>query len=218
MEGNNKNDNSNNEKSESIFNNEIKDFSIQIQNDISKLSKDFIQNKNENIKYDKTKIKHIKKLLEIFSTMKVLKEDYFPIELIDNLYIGSIGAASNLNQLEKNNITHILIAGQGIKKYFPDKFTYLQFNLLDTVLQNIKQYFDKANEFINNAINNNGKVLVHCHAGVSRSGAICIAYIMKYKKMKFIDALLFVRKKRQKINPNVGFIQQLREYEKELNI
>ena len=41
---------------------------------------------------------------------------------------------------------------------------------------------------------------------------------MKYKKMKFIDALLFVRKKRQKINPNEGFIQQLREYEKELNI
>ena len=50
MEGNNKNDNSNNEKSESIFNNEIKDFSIQIQNDISKLSKDFIQNKKEIIR------------------------------------------------------------------------------------------------------------------------------------------------------------------------
>ena len=218
MQGNNKKDNSNKEKNESLFNNEINEFSKDIQNDISKLCKDFINNKNENKEYDKNKIKHIMKLIEVFSTMKVLKEDYIPTELIDNLFIGTIGAASNLNQLEKNNITHILIAGQGIKKYFPDKFTYLQFNLLDTALQNIKQYFDKANEFINNAINNNGKVLVHCHAGVSRSGAICIAYIMKYKKMKFIDALLFVRKKRQKINPNEGFIQQLREYEKELNI
>ena len=218
MEGNNKNDNSNKEKNESIFNKEINEFSNDIQNDISKLCKDFIHNKNENQEYDKNKLKHIMKLIEVFSTMKLLKEDYFPIELIDNLYIGTIGAASNLKQLEKNKITHILIAGEGIKKYFPDKFTYIQFNILDTEIQNIKQYFEQANEFINNAINNNGKVLVHCHAGISRSSTICIAYIMKYKKMKFEDALKFVRQKRPKISPNKGFIQQLRNYEKELNI
>ena len=218
MQGNNKKDNSNKEKNESLFNNEINEFSKDIQNDISKLCKDFINNKNENKEYDKNKIKHIMKLIEVFSTMKVLKEDYIPTELIDNLFIGTIGAASNLNQLEKNKITHILIAGEGIKKYFPDKFTYIQFNILDTEIQNIKQYFEPANEFINNAINNKGKVLVHCHAGISRSGTICIAYIMKYKKMKFDDALKFVRQKRPKISPNKGFIEQLRNYEKELNI
>ncbi len=71
MQGNNKKDNSNKEKNESLFNNEINEFSKDIQNDISKLCKDFINNKNENKEYDKNKIKHIMKLIEVFSTMKV---------------------------------------------------------------------------------------------------------------------------------------------------
>lgn len=33
--------------------------------------------------------------------------------------------------------------------------------------------------------------------------------------MKFDDALNLVRGKREKINPNPGFVKQLREYEKE---
>ncbi len=36
--------------------------------------------------------------------------------------------------------------------------------------------------------------------------------------MKFDDALKFVKQKRPKISPNKGFIEQLRNYEKELNI
>ena len=207
-----------NKNEENNFKEDVSDFQEEIQNKLSSLCKEVINNKDENAKNDKKKIVKIMKLVEMFSAMKMLKEDTKPIELINNLFIGSIGAASNLKILEENKITHILIVGQGIKKYFPDKFTYIQFNILDTEIQNIKQYFDPANEFINNAINNKGKVLVHCHAGISRSGTICIAYIMKYKKMKFDDALKFVRQKRPKISPNKGFIEQLRNYEKELNI
>ena len=57
MQGNNKKDNSNKEKNESIYKKEINEFSNYIQNDISKLCKYFIHNKNENQKYDKNKIK-----------------------------------------------------------------------------------------------------------------------------------------------------------------
>jgi hypothetical protein len=37
---------------------------------------------------------------------------------------------------------------------------------------------------------------------------------MKYSKFKFDDAYTFVKKKRKIILPNLGFIKQLKEYEK----
>ena len=39
---------------------------------------------------------------------------------------------------------------------------------------------------------------------------------MKSKKMKFDDALNLLKSKRSKVNPNAGFILQLRAYEKEI--
>lgn len=207
-----------NKNEENNFKEDVNNFQEEIQNKLSSLCKEVINNKDENVKNDKKKIVKIMKLVEMFSAMKMLKEDTKPIELINNLFIGSIGAASNLKILEENKITHILIVGQGIKKYFPDKFHYMTINVVDTENENIKKYFNETGEFINNAIVNNGKVFVHCHAGISRSGTICIAYIMKYKKIKFEDALNLVREKRKKISPNKGFINQLKEYEKELNI
>ena len=44
-------------------------------------------------------------MLRLFSTMKILSEDREPVEIIDHLYIGSIGASSNSESLLKFKIT-----------------------------------------------------------------------------------------------------------------
>jgi hypothetical protein len=54
------------------------------------------------------------------STLKLFKEDNQPVEIVDNIFIGSIGAASNKDALIENKITHIISAGTGLKKYFPE--------------------------------------------------------------------------------------------------
>ncbi len=54
------------------------------------------------------------------STLKLYKEDNQPVEIVDNIFIGSIGAASNREALVENKITHIISAGLGLKKYYPD--------------------------------------------------------------------------------------------------
>jgi protein-tyrosine phosphatase len=69
--------------------------------------------------------------------------------------------------------------------------------------------------------NSNGevkwKVLVHCHAGVSRSSTIVISYLMrKYINFSLNDALKFVKSKRPIIKPNKGFMKQLQKYEDKL--
>jgi protein-tyrosine phosphatase len=54
------------------------------------------------------------------------------------------------------------------------------------------------------------------NAGVSRSASIVIAYLMKNRNLTFDSAYKFVKEKRTKIQPNPGFIAQLRAYESNL--
>jgi hypothetical protein len=61
-----------------------------------------------------------------------------------------------------------------------------------------------------------GNVLVHCYAGVSRSASIVIAYLMHKHKISLLDAMKLVKSKRSCISPNVGFLLQLKDFEKEL--
>ncbi|KTG04285.1 hypothetical protein cypCar_00023141 [Cyprinus carpio] len=58
-----------------------------------------------------------------------------------------------------------------------------------------------------------GKVLVHGNAGISRSAALVIAYLMETFGVKYRDAFSHVQERRFCINPNVGFVHQLQEYE-----
>ncbi|PWN37451.1 phosphatases II [Meira miltonrushii] len=58
-----------------------------------------------------------------------------------------------------------------------------------------------------------GTVLVHCHAGISRSVAIVLAYLMHMRKISVQDALNLVRSRRSIADPNSGFMHQLELYE-----
>jgi dual specificity MAP kinase phosphatase len=62
----------------------------------------------------------------------------------------------------------------------------------------------------------NGKVLVHCQAGISRSPTIVIAYLMKIKNLTHDSAYHLVKSKRGIIEPNIFFVSQLFDFEKTL--
>lgn len=61
--------------------------------------------------------------------------------------------------------------------------------------------------------NGRAGVLVHCIQGVSRSGAVVIAYLMRARMIGFYDALHVAQQSRPLINPNSGFSDQLRLWE-----
>jgi protein tyrosine/serine phosphatase len=56
----------------------------------------------------------------------------------------------------------------------------------------------------------NGNVLVHCRQGVSRSGAVIIAYLMRMFSLGYDVALAVAQTSRSIIQPNSGFADQLR--------
>lgn len=54
------------------------------------------------------------------------------------------------------------------------------------------------------------RVLVHCVQGISRSGAIVVAYLMRLQSLDYDSALALAQNSRSVITPNSGFADQLR--------
>lgn len=87
----------------------------------------------------------------------------------------------------------------------------------DNYSYNIRIIFEEAFQMIDEARQKNGKILVHCAMGISRSATIVIAYLMSRYKMSLNSAYNYVKSIRPEINPNRYFMKKLEEYEKELN-
>lgn len=66
--------------------------------------------------------------------------------------------------------------------------------------------------FINQIVDSQDKVLVHCMAGISRSVSMVVYYLMKRYHLNFDDAIDFVKRKRKIANPNSSFKLQLKLY------
>ncbi len=62
---------------------------------------------------------------------------------------------------------------------------------------------------------NDVKCLVHCVAGISRSAALCAAYLIRYEAMTSDEAVQHVRVRRKGARPNAGFLTQLAEWHEE---
>lgn len=136
--------------------------------------------------------------------------------IIDGLYIGSESNAKNLEELSTEQIRNIVNVTSHVPLYHSEQFQYCHLPADDTQKQNLLEYFDRAYSFIHQAIEKNEKVLVHCVAGISRSPAIVIGFLMRYAKMSMNDAYDFVKRKRAIVSPNLNFMGQLLEYEKKL--
>jgi protein-tyrosine phosphatase len=131
---------------------------------------------------------------------------------LENLYLGSVGAAYNFQVLQQLKISSILTVCECLPPKFPNDFEYKVIQVTDEPSVKLSLYFKEATDFIRKAINEGKGVLVHCFAGVSRSASIVIAYLIKYHKMEFNSAFNYVKNKRPWINPNYGFQAQLRRY------
>jgi len=65
-------------------------------------------------------------------------------------------------------------------------------------------------------ITQNRGVLIHCLAGVSRSVTVTIAYLISALNMTLNEAYDFVKQRKPSVNPNLNFMGQLLEFERQL--
>eukprot|EP01095_Lingulamoeba_sp_RSL-Kostka_P012996 TRINITY_DN525_c1_g1_i1.p1 TRINITY_DN525_c1_g1~~TRINITY_DN525_c1_g1_i1.p1 ORF type:complete len:443 (+),score=98.17 TRINITY_DN525_c1_g1_i1:79-1407(+) len=149
--------------------------------------------------------------------------------ITDNIYMGDKEVAKNFDILKELKITHIInCAGLVIPNHFEGDFIYKTLELSDVGNENIFCLFYEVIDFIENALNNNGRILIHCKCGISRSAAMAICYLMYSQNLTYEEALRDIKYKRPSCEPNASYAIALlnwdnhrkkkREYTKLYNI
>ncbi|XP_041866088.1 dual specificity protein phosphatase 19-like isoform X2 [Melanotaenia boesemani] len=128
------------------------------------------------------------------------------------LLLASQDAAHDIDTLQRYKVSHVLNVAYGVTNLFPDQMVYKTLQILDLPDTQITSYLEECSAFIDQARKQEGVVLVHCNAGVSRSASIVIGYLMLGEGLSFDDAYSQVKLARPSIRPNPGFYQQLQNY------
>ncbi|XP_041035978.1 dual specificity protein phosphatase 14-like [Carcharodon carcharias] len=137
-------------------------------------------------------------------------------QLTPALFLSGGAAATSRHAVYARGITCIVNATLEISSpRWPD-VEYLKVPLPDLPHAPLSLYFDTVADKVQQVSRKNGRVLVHCVAGVSRSATLCIAYLMKHHKQSLREAHSWVRSRRPVVRPNHGFWRQLIDYEKRL--
>lgn len=135
--------------------------------------------------------------------------DNLPCFVTPTLAIGAEDAAANTEAISAARITHILSVTADPQKLCADEsVAFLGVPLLDR--PDAELPLQTCLSFVRDAQRKGGRVFVHCGLGVSRSGAVVVAAVMKEREMRVEDALAFVRQARPSVRPNDGFMAQLR--------
>ena len=129
--------------------------------------------------------------------------------ILPNLAVGSFES-----RLDPNFLAVVTIISPSEMRYISQSFPittpakHLMMIPIHDGEMGMTPYFDNAFQFIETHIEN-GKVLVHCHAGISRSVSMVIYYLSKKMNMHPIDASKIVRKKRVIADPYSGFMSEI---------
>ncbi|XP_028842161.1 dual specificity protein phosphatase 19b [Denticeps clupeoides] len=128
------------------------------------------------------------------------------------LLLASQDAAQDVDTLRRFQVSHILNVSYGVENAFPHLFLCRTVTVLDLPETDITSYFPECFEFIDQAREQGGTVLLHCNAGVSRSASVAVGYLMSRESLPFEEAFDAVKRARPCIQPNPGFLQQLKAY------
>ncbi|XP_057716544.1 dual specificity protein phosphatase 8 isoform X1 [Corythoichthys intestinalis] len=136
--------------------------------------------------------------------------------ILPRLYLG---AESDVTQdrLASLGISYVLSVSRcSPRPSFLPCSRYLRIPIDDSLWDDLLPWIPQALRFIDSAMSSGASVLVHCAAGISRSPALAVAYIMYSSGMDLDHAYRFVKERRPSISPNFNFLGQLQHFQSTL--
>ena len=169
-----------------------------------------------------------KRVREMASCGDVRYDEASAQQIIPGLWIGPLMPAESKVWLDSRGITHVLDATGGWRRRVSalenawvrvappvqEGREWLQVAMEDRSDFDPTPHIAGAVEFIRRALSTaHGAVLVHCHAGVSRSATLVAAFLIEEYNMTLRCALRVMRDARPSVRPNPGFEQKLVRFE-----
>ncbi len=131
--------------------------------------------------------------------------------IIDNLFASSREIADNDKILNNNKINVIIsLNNQTPLNNLDYDVSYFKFGIEDNPNFDIITYCIQIYNIITENNKENQNILIHCDAGVSRTGAILVFYLMKKYNYGYDKSLEYIKTKRPCIELNQGFEFNLR--------
>lgn len=128
---------------------------------------------------------------------------------MSNLYLG------NIRDAKKGKFDYILNVSD--IPLFRDDSIVINIPMYDQSNFNIHKFFEITNTLIDHILSLNKKLLVNCQMGISRSTSIVMAYLIKHFGINEKKALQYIEDVRDIVNPNDGFMLQLKRYAKRMH-
>ncbi|KAM9780449.1 uncharacterized protein ACB057_016531 [Neosynchiropus ocellatus] len=133
--------------------------------------------------------------------------------ILPRLYLGAESDVTQ-EQLASLGISHVLnVSRCSPRPAFLPSSRYLRIPIDDSLWADLLPWIPQAFSFIDAAMSSGASVLVHCAAGISRSPALAVAYIMYSLGLDLDHAYRFVKERRPSISPNFNFLGQLQHFQ-----
>ncbi|XP_028311616.1 tyrosine-protein phosphatase vhp-1 [Gouania willdenowi] len=133
--------------------------------------------------------------------------------ILPQLYLGAERDVTQ-EQLTSLGISYVVnVSRCSLQPTFLPDSRYLRIPIDDSLWADLLPWIPQALRFIDAALSSGASVLVHCAAGISRSAALAVAYIMYHLEMDLDHAYRFVKERRPSISPNFNFLGQLQHFQ-----
>ena len=141
------------------------------------------------------------------------------VEIIPDLWIGSLAAYNNSKFQEDNNISCLINCCKDL--HFLGKYREYNMPIKNTMekyeIDKMYEYLIEVTEFIHQNIIDNKVILIYCDNGIQKSPTIAIAYLMRYGKLPKDLAIKSVKSKKPDVfKPFLDFNYSLDKFEKDI--